>query len=117
MKELKYRTRDVIESLQKNRDEFKKNYDNALFVYNEEKRRRIYKLVDDIKLEIDTDVPSNLGLVRPIDMTEKYDMIISRYERTEDEFVYLSNPEFEMIFFDKWDWVIGAKALNATYFR
>ena len=115
MSELRYSTIEIIESLEKNRDEFKKNYEIAIAEYNQAKRRKVFKAVDDLNLNIDPVVYENFGLKKPIDMTEKYDMIISRYKRCQDETVSLTEFQFEQIFFDKWDWVMGAKALNSTY--
>ena len=105
---------DLIDTLNKNKDNHIVEYGKAVIGYKKEALKQLAnleKIVNDGSLKI------RLDLVTPVNSTENYDKIIEMFEWEINEEVELTQDEFKEYVQDESSFAISAKFSNQTYFN
>lgn len=105
--------KDIVESLKKNRDEHKKEYDEAFEKYFLAVQKRLKAFVKSAKKK---ELRSyNVGLQPPVNRTEEYDKIINMFNFAKNDTVELTQMDVDQIFNDTFSWATQAKNSAAFY--
>jgi hypothetical protein len=108
----KYKTQELLETLIKNREKHKTEYDEAMKLYHE-----------DIKIELESKIESlqdrlskarngelishdirSLSTVKPKQYLDTYDKFIKMFEMMVDDEIELDSQTFSQLVLDEWSW-------------
>jgi hypothetical protein len=102
----------LIKQIKENKSKHIEEYEKAVIAYKEEASKQLSKLTDDInqgKLGIE------LKLVKPINNSENYDKIIEMFEWEVEDYVELTQNEFNEYVQDETETSRQAKMSNMFY--
>jgi hypothetical protein len=103
----------LVTKIKENKANHIKEYEQALKDYKEEAQKQLDEQAKRLA-EGKTDL--KLQLVSPLNKTEDYDKLIAMFEVWEvEEFVELSQGEFNEYIMDETDFAIQAKGMNTFY--
>lgn len=104
-KELKYKTKDLIEVVKKNREKHMEAYVLAVKEYREQVETRLEYLLAKFKKD-DTFIPRTyeVGLTKPVSYEKDYDRAIMSFDLTTASEIDLNGLEFSQLIMDEWQW-------------
>lgn len=113
MKDVRVRTVDLREAIQKNREIHRSTFLKA----QEGFRKRVVEELDrrlaDARAGIKYDI--YIGLPQPEDKTKEYDCVIRMLTMTVEQEILISHQEFSQYVLDDWAWKAGWSTTNSTY--
>ncbi len=102
MNKVRINKEKLLNQLQKNRNEHKVIYEEAMAGWEEQVVKGLKKALK--KAEAGKEYITDLDLETPPCHLDEYDNIIERVNWHEDEIIELDHREFNQFVLDKWDW-------------
>jgi len=108
----------LIESLVKFREQHRKEYSDAVEVYQKDVVDALKKLI--ARTEGDPNfkefsVSANLGLTTPVNCEKEYDQLITVFKAMNTDVIELNLEEANRILNNDWAWIVSASASNTFY--
>lgn len=111
-REIKVNKLELIRKIKENKENHIKDYHEAVENYKIQAKKQLdaqLKALEEGSLEIE------IKLVTPQNKTDEYDKIISMFDWEHEDFVTLSQSEFNHYVLDEAPFAMQAKFLNSTY--
>lgn len=111
-REIKLKKKDLIEKIKENKENHIRDYHEAVESYKLEAKKQLdaqLKALENGSLQIE------IKLVTPQNKSDEYDKIIAMFDWEVEDFVVLSQSEFNHYVLDEAPFAINAKFLNSTY--
>jgi hypothetical protein len=102
----------LIEKIKANKENHKKEYDEAVIAYGVVAKRQLTELNKRLKKN---EMDLSLRLVTPVNKTDEYDKLLVMFEMEVEDVIQLSQGEFNEYVHDETSFAINAKMLNSTY--
>lgn len=118
-----YNPKGLAHALQENKKKHIAEYASALEVYGRDLDKawtEFQKVVKRASRTKDTAALQSpyfalVGLIKPVNLKEKYDHYIAIFESIQDTEVEMTLDQANAIINDEWDWAVSAKSINSTY--
>lgn len=111
-REIRVKKNELIDKIKENKAEHIKDYKLAVIAYAE----KAAKVLAEQLLELEKgSLNISISLVSPVDKSYEYDKIIKTFEWEVEEYVTLSQQEFNQYVLDETQFAIQAKFMNSTY--
>ena len=92
----------LLEKLKENKAHHNENFEKAVKKYRERVIKSLEAALNAARLG--KEYRTHFALVRPENMLDEYNTIISMLEMSVDEVITLNKREYENFVLDKWDW-------------
>lgn len=109
---IKVKKRDLLEKIRANKENHKKEYEEAVSAYRIEAKKQLNQQKKALEKG---DLNIHLNLVAPVNMESEYDKLIQIFEWEVEDHVELSTGEFNEYVLDETHFAVNAKMLNSTY--
>jgi len=104
--------KDLLNSLRKNRDIHKQEYQEMQATYKIEVIKELKNLIKRAKND---NIQTRINLVAPSDYTETYDEVIGMLEMSIESNLTISADEYRKYVMNKWSWSENFDMLKTTY--
>jgi len=108
------RVATLVEALQNNLNEHRRNYEKAVKVYFADLTTAFGKIADSVA-KGDLKADHTLNMQKPVNNEKEYNKYINMLLQAEAETVEISAEEYSCIVDDNWSWAIQAALLNNSY--
>lgn len=113
MKNMKFAVTDLTTLIQKNREEHRSIFLEALEGYRRKIAEHLNQMVTDLKAG--KRISHYITLAQPSDHTKDYDRVLQMLAMTTEEVIELNEQEFGQYVRDEWQWKANFASSNRSY--
>ena len=110
---LKYKTSDLIQSIEKNLETHKADYAEAMEAYRKKMVKVLKRKLQDA--ELNKDVQHHIDIPRPKSYASEYEEALDMLKMCQDVEIELSRCMFNQLVRDQWDWSRDFAAQTLSY--